>query len=113
MDAPKPKTITIITKNVNENPKVVQIPSDVAECLVALQKIVNGYIEAVPFDDCLIIRNVGGWLLDFQPNFLHNGNLIVGNVAFVGLDGECFVSLKNNQINKILHKFSSKHRSKT
>lgn len=54
--------MTIVVKKVNKRPVIARIPANTDGCLAALQKIVGGYIETVPFEDVLLICNEEGKL---------------------------------------------------
>ena len=96
-----------IIKKVGENPVKKEINDDIAAGLHDLQDIVGGYIQAVPYEDFLLICNEEGKLQGLAPNFFHGNDLIVGDVVFVGQNGENFVSLTLAQQNLLLAKFTA------
>ena len=62
--------------------------------LRTMQGIVGGNIEPVRFSSTsTILCNEEGKLLGLKPNFEIIGDLIVGPVLFVGVDGEKFCDL--------------------
>lgn len=105
-------TITIAVKNIDEEPKIIDIPADTEGSLAALQKIVGGYIETFPFEGFLAVCNEEGLLKKLDLNFIYDGQYIVGNVAFAAQKGESFGSLNPQQIDLIMHRLSLKHRLK-
>lgn len=60
--------------------------------LEAFQKLVGGYIEAIPVTNrMIIICNEEGKLLDLPQNFeLFGSDIICGTAIFCGVDGEDF-----------------------
>jgi len=96
-----------VIKRVGKNPVKKEIGDDIAAGLHDLQSIVGGLIEAVPYEDFLLICNEEGKLQGLAPNFFHGNDLIVGDVAFIGKDGESFVSLTLAQQNLLLAKFTA------
>ena len=96
-----------VIKRVGENPIKKEISNDIAAGLHDLQDIVGGFIEAIPYEDFLLICNEEGKLQGLAPNFFHGNDLIVGDVAFIGKEGENFVSLTLAQQNLLLAKFTA------
>lgn len=96
-----------VIKRVGKNPVKEEISDDIAAGLHDLQGIVGGLIEAVPYEDFLLICNEEGKLQGLAPNFFHGNDLIVGDVVFVGQNGENFVSLTLAQQNLLLAKFTA------
>lgn len=94
------KTIKAVIKKAGEtHGHIVEIKNRLKD----FQNIVEGYIETWPLtEDILIILNEEGKLEGLKPNILvSNGTgfeLIVGDVAIVGDDGENFISLNDKQI---------------
>jgi hypothetical protein len=88
--------------------------TDVQNELKPLQDVVGGNIEVLPIaDDILMILNEEGKLEGLQSNFeLYSKHglvdLIVGNIFFVGYEGENFISLNDVQIDKIKQMFESR-----
>lgn len=67
---------------------------EVENTLEALQKEVEGNIEAVTVStDLAILCNEEGLWLMMKPNRVIMGHHFVGQVLFVGVDGEKFCSL--------------------
>ena len=94
----KQKNIRVITCRVGEKPKVEIIENTLAN----LQKLVGGYIEVVYLDDIIMIINEEGKLDGLKPNFLMPHDVIVGDVLFVGDDGEEFGSLTTSEVFTVL-----------
>lgn len=101
----KEERITVVFKEAGKRGEIKTIENE----LETLQKMVGGYIEAVPFpagNDILLICNEEGKLMKLKPNFTVAYNLkgkevcdyIVGDVLFVSVDGEEFGSLTEEQI---------------
>jgi len=94
--AVKTNKIKVIAKKPGEAPYETSVTND----LKHLQDYVGGYIEAIRFlEDVCLICNEEGKLKQLPTNFLLRGDLIVGNVLFVGVKGEefadCPVKLKD------------------
>lgn len=90
-----------ITMRVNEQPQVEEIEND----LRAFQRYVGGYIQTIKIsDDVVMIVNEEGNLMRLAPNFLCDTihDVIVGNVIFVGTDGESFTTLTQEQAIKVV-----------
>ena len=82
--------IRVIFKEPGKTAEVREIPNT----LEALQEAVGGYIETMTFtSDCAVIVNEEGKLRGLPVNFGFLGDVLVGNVLFVGVDGEEFCSL--------------------
>lgn len=82
--------IRVIFKEPGKQAEVREIPNT----LEALQEAVGGYIETVTFaSDCAAIVNEEGKLRGLPMNIKFLGEVLVGNVLFVGVDGEGFCSL--------------------
>lgn len=65
--------------------------TNISSTLENFQKTVDGFIEVVPFNqDVLIVNEEGKYREDLEPNFWFNGDLIIGTVALVGVDGMNF-----------------------
>lgn len=81
---------------------VVKVPDKPAELreiqntLEALQSAVGGYIEVLRFaEDCAIIVNEEGKLQNLPPNMWLCGDVLCGNVVFVGVVGDEFCGLSD------------------
>ena len=71
---------------------------NVSNELRALQDIVGGYIETVTFTtECVAICNEEGRLRGMAPNICFCGVDFVGPLIFVGVDGEEFTDLTQEQ----------------
>lgn len=87
-----------IIKKPGEKPRVIEIENE----LSALQEAVEGYIQAVPLAaDACIICNEEGKLIGLPYNTRIMNEIFVGNILFVGVAGEEFCSLTNEQISLI------------
>lgn len=93
--------ISIVVKRVGEKAKQVKILND----LRIIQNIVDGFIETVYLGNGIyLVCNEEGKLEELEPNFALGDDVIVGNVVFVGSDGEDFASLNENQISILKRK---------
>lgn len=87
-----------IIKKPGEKSKVIEIENE----LSVLQEAVEGYIQAVPLAaDVCIICNEEGKLIGLPYNTRIMNKIFVGNILFVGVAGEEFCSLTNEQISLI------------
>ena len=86
----------VIVKEPNKPMEVKNIPNT----LEALQGIVGGYIETFPsyFHDIDIVLNEHGRLDGLEPNIIVMGELLVGTVVFVAVQGEEFRGLTPEEI---------------
>ena len=90
----------IVIKRAGQNPEVKEIKGDLNE----MQSIVGGYIEAFNItDDILCVCNEEGKLMGLAPNFVFNGDMIVGDVFFCYAGMEDFESLNDEQIESIIN----------
>lgn len=89
----------IIIKEPQNAPYVAEIEND----LSAMQKIVGGYIETVPFfvEGVLAVCNEEGKLEGLTPNFALGYDTIVGTAFFVHLGAEDFESLSDDEIKAV------------
>ena len=89
----------IVVKKPGQEPEVKEIKGELHE----MQEIVGGWIEAVKLvDNILCVCNEEGKLKGLMPNFLFNGDVIVGNVFFVAAGYDDFESLDDDQIELIM-----------
>ena len=81
--------------------KVKEIKGELHE----MQEIVGGYIECVRFGikNILIVCNEEGKLQNLKPNFMFNGDVIVGDVFFCSDGEEEFESLSEEQIEFVMN----------
>ena len=93
--------IKIILKEPNKKP----IVKEVEDTLKTWQGLVGGYIEVIPFNDCLMIINEEGKLKNLKPNFGYSRDTIVGNAVFVNSVGADFDSLSDEQAERIIKLF--------
>lgn len=88
-----------IKKLPGQRPEVV----DIKNTLGALQEAVEGYIEAVTFaEDAALICNEEGRLLGLQHNCTVLGVSFIGPVLAVGVTGEEFRGLRDEQLQPML-----------
>ena len=77
------------------NPETVDIPNELKD----LQKAVHGYIETVTLTrHTAMIVNEEGRIRNMVPNFYLNGELIVGPALFVGVKGDNFRDITDDEI---------------
>lgn len=94
--------MTIVVKEVGKSPEVREIEGTLKE----MQKIVGGYIEAIYLPDGLVmVCDEEGKVKDKTDNFRFGWDYIVGDVFFVGVGEEDFVSLTETQVDIILNFF--------
>lgn len=87
--------IRVIRKRPGEDAEIVEIENT----LKSLQREVGGYIETLTlFEDATFLVNEEGKLLGLEPNFFVLSELLVGTVLLVGIAGEDFCSLSDEQI---------------
>lgn len=86
----------IVVKKAGQGLEVKEINGELHE----MQEIVGGYIQAVMVTDDPIfcVCDEEGKLKDKLPNFMLNGDVIVGDVFFCGANEEDFESLTDTQI---------------
>ena len=97
------KDIRVIVINVGEEPKVKMIPNE----LHALQEVVGGYIECIPFlDKYDLVLNEEGKLNNLPPNFpIFGGKDILFGNAFITKTNHNtgnFASLTEKECEKLL-----------
>ena len=89
----------VVIKKAGQEPEVKEIPDELHE----MQKIVGGYIQAIGIiDNILCVCNEEGKLEGLTPNFIFNGDIIVGDVFFCAAGEEDFESLNDDQIELIM-----------
>ena len=78
---------------------------DVPNTLQAMQELVGGYIETITLTrhSCCIV-NEDGLYQGLLPNFYLNGNLLVGNAVFVGVKGDGFRDITDDEITQCRRK---------
>ena len=86
----KEKYITGIVKLPGEE---AVVKTDIENTLRGLQTLVDGYIETVPFEDCVVICNEEGLILGMAPNCKFRGVDFFGPIVVVDTFGEEFASL--------------------
>lgn len=92
------KKIRVLVKEPGKEAELREMPNT----LKALQSAVGGYIETVTFaEDCTLVVNEEGKLKGLPPNFLFFGDVIAGTAVLVGVDGEEFCSLTDEQVQSI------------
>jgi Domain of unknown function (DUF3846) len=105
------KKLTVLYVKVGQEPEVLTVEHNITN----LQKLVGGYIETVRLpDDVLMVVNEEGLIHDLPLNFVtfvREGasvkpvHEIVGDVFFVSMLGEDFISLDKVQIQNIKRMF--------
>lgn len=86
----------------NQHPYVALIDNT----LEREQEIVGGYIEAFTLDDdATIIVNEEGKLKELPPNRHYYDDILCGTIMIIGVDGDEFVSLTDEQISKYTEQF--------
>jgi len=92
------KLITGILKEPFKSPKIYVFEDNIAE----LKKVVEGYIEIMPFVlNSIMIINKEGKLKGLPGNFMYQGDQVVGNALIIGQ----FCALSNQQITAIYNYF--------
>ena len=82
--------IRVIIKQPGEPGMEMMIENSLKE----LQRIVGGYIQVIqPMQHLAVIVNEEGKLMDLPPNIFYGGDLLVGTIIFVGVDGEDFTDV--------------------
>ena len=82
--------------------RLIEMQKAIAICECIINDIVEGYIQAVPLAaDACIICNEEGKLIGLPYNTRILNEIFVGNILFVGVAGEEFCSLTNEQISLI------------
>lgn len=98
----------ILEKKVGKKLKEKEIDGLIQETLREMQNIVGGYIETVTFpkEKIVLVCNEEGRLRNLPVNFFHSRlGFIYGDVFFVGMGEEDFVSLTKEQIEVIRNFF--------
>ena len=86
----------VVVKKAGENFGEVR---EIENELEPLQEIVDGWIETVHWGDgILLVLNEEGKLKDLPFNFSLGMDVILGDVVFVGQDGEDMASLSDEQL---------------
>ena len=68
--------------------------TNISNTLGNLQRTVGGYIEVIQVAaSTAVICNEEGKLLGLEPNMFIGGELLVGDLIFVGTDGEDFCDI--------------------
>ena len=81
------KTITVLVKRPGEAP-VLELADNTLECF---QELVGGYIETYPFSkNAVVVCNEEGKIEGLPYNCEMFGEIFVGTIVFVGVDGEEF-----------------------
>lgn len=102
-------TIRVLVKSPNLPVRQTNIKND----LRTKQKIVEGFIEAIPsgIDNIDIIINEEGKLFGLEPNFIYMGcDIIVGTAIFARANWETgeYVSLADKDIQDIMEMYFQK-----
>ena len=90
----------VIVKRPNQKSEVIEISNE----LEKLQQLVGGYIETIPYkNNIIILLDEEGRLKDSEDNIVVSKyGMLVGNIVFIGTEGEDFTSLTEAQIQGIL-----------
>ena len=100
------RILTAIVKEPGWAPGIVEIPDE----LENYQRIVDGYIECVRWDDDhVLIVNEEGKLRGLEKNFRYGGDIIVGTAIWIGVDGEDFTDIQPCLIDEV-EDFTGYHR---
>ena len=86
----KDKYMLGVVKNPDE---YAEVTGQIENTLKGLQKLVRGYIQAVTFEDCVVICNEEGRLLRMAPNCKFRGVDFFGPIVVVGTYEDEFDSL--------------------
>lgn len=92
------RILTAIIKEPGRAPEIVEIPDE----LENYQRIVDGYIECVRWDDeHVLIVNEEGKLRGMDKNFRYGGDIIAGTAIWIGVDGEDFTDIQPGLIDEV------------
>lgn len=91
-----------VVKRPGQAPKVM----DVANRLEALQAMVGGYIETVPFGDHLAIVNEEGRIMGLPMNFVLHGEPICGTAVILETKGDEFRGLTGYEAKEVMQMFA-------
>lgn len=95
----------VIIKVPGQRPRETEIENS----LSALQQAVGGYIETVTLaEDCCIICNEEGRLQGLPYNLTFCGVSFVGTILFVGVAGDEFADLSEQQVEILLKQMEGK-----
>lgn len=98
--------IKVVFKRPGEEPEQVEVENE----LKPLMDLVGGYIECVPWDlDTLMIMDEDGKTKGLGCNFGWCGDIIVGPVVWVGIDGEEFADVDPDVLYEV-ESFTGWHR---
>lgn len=90
-------------KVVGKRPRCKATVIEIENTLEALQKEVGGWIETVTVaEDCCIICNENGRLMGLPYNLTFCGVSFVGTILFVGVAGDEFTDLRDEQVEFIM-----------
>ena len=91
-----------VVKRPGQEPKVM----DIANRLEALQAMVGGYIETVPFGDHLAIVNEEGRIMGLPMNFFLGDTPICGTAVILEVNGEEFRGLTGYEAKEVMQIFA-------
>jgi hypothetical protein len=103
MRTKRDKYIRGIVKLPGKEPTITET---IENSLDGLQRSVEGYIETVTMDDCVVICNEEGRLLGMKDNCVFRGVDFVGPIVVVGRKYDEFVSLREADVLSIAEELS-------
>lgn len=99
------KRIRVINVEPNKPAEVIEVDNT----LKCFQSIVGGYIECVypwPKEDVALVCNEEGKLTSLSPNRYIGNDLIVGTFVIVGVKGDNFASVTEQQAKRIVEELN-------
>ena len=90
--------IVLVLQSGSTKPVVKEINNNLKD----LQEIVGGYIEVISFNaNLVIIVNEEGKLLNLSPTMRFRNDVLVGNIIFARTEQSEFISLSDQDIERI------------
>lgn len=100
------RILTAIIKEPGQAPEIMEIPDE----LENFERIVDGYIECVCWDDeHVLVVNKEGKLRGLEKNFRYGGDIIVGTAIWIGVFDEVFTDIQPGLIDEV-EDFTGYHR---
>lgn len=93
--------LRILAKEVGKPPEERMIENN----LGAMQALVGGYIQAVPWGTYILVCNEEGKLNSLDANFRIGNDMIVGDAFFVRAGSEEFTSLTDADVEHLKNAF--------